>query len=80
MYLQIEPELELEDNNLTFKTLEAEKDESKVVGSSKIVIEFGKYKGMTLQEIYEKDINYIKYLRANAKDKKISQACAEMIA
>lgn len=72
--------MELEDNNLTFRKLEAEKDEPKVVGSSKIVIEFGKYKGMTLQEIYEKDINYIKYLRANAKDKKISQACAELIA
>ena len=76
----IEPELELEDNNLTFKKLEAEKDEPKVVGSSKIVIEFGKYKGMTLQEIYDRDINYIKYLKANAKDKKISQACAELIA
>ena len=72
--------MELEDNNLTFKKLEAEKDEPKVVGSSKIVIEFGKYKGMTLQEIYDRDINYIKYLKANAKDKKISQACAELIA
>ena len=76
----VEPELELEDNNLTFRKLEAEKDEPKVVGSSKIVIEFGKYKGLTLQEIYDRDINYIKYLKANAKDKKISQACAELIA
>ncbi|WP_291256243.1 Rad52/Rad22 family DNA repair protein [Fusobacterium sp.] len=75
----VEPELELEDNTLTFKKSKKE-EESKVVGSSKIVIEFGKYKGLTLQEIYDKDINYIKYLKANAKDKKILQGCVELIA
>ena len=47
---------------------------------SKIVIDFGKYKGMTLDKIYEKDKNYIKYLKENAKDKKILEACIELIA
>ena len=47
---------------------------------SKIVIDFGKYKGMTLDKIYEKDKSYIKYLKENAKDKKILEACMELIA
>lgn len=47
---------------------------------SKIVIDFGKYKGMTLDKIYEKDKSYIKYLKENAKDKKILEACIELIA
>ena len=46
----------------------------------KIVIDFGKYKGMTLDKIYEKDKSYIKYLKENAKDKKILEACIELIA
>ena len=48
--------------------------------NNKIVIDFGKYKGMTLDKIYEKDKNYIKYLKENAKDKKILEACIELIA
>lgn len=47
---------------------------------SKIVIDFGKYKGMTLDKIYEKDKSYIKYLKENVKDKKILEACIELIA
>lgn len=50
------------------------------VEKSKIVIDFGKYKGMTLDKIYEKDKSYIKYLKENAKDKKILEACIELIA
>ena len=29
----------------------------------KIVIDFGKYKGMTIDKVYEKDYDYIKWLR-----------------
>lgn len=59
------------------------KDIDKIVEraeKSKIVIDFGKYKGMTLDKIYEKDKSYIKYLKENAKDKKILEACIELIA
>ena len=35
---------------------------------------------MTLDKIYEKDKSYIKYLKENAKDKKILEACIELIA
>lgn len=45
-----------------------------------IILNFGKYKGMTLDKIYEKDKSYIKYLKENAKDKKILEACIELIA
>ena len=45
-----------------------------------IILNFGKYKGMTLDKIYEKDKSYIKYLKENAKDKKIQEACIELIA
>ena len=45
-----------------------------------IVIDFGKYKGMTLEEIYEKDHNYIKYLKDKAKDAEIIKACTKLIA
>ena len=48
--------------------------------NNKIVIDFGKYKGMTLDKIYEKAKSYIKYLKENAKDKKILEACIELIA
>jgi hypothetical protein len=48
--------------------------------NNKIVIDFGKYKGMTLDKIYEKDKSYIKYLKENVKDKKILEACIELIA
>ncbi|MFR8990294.1 MAG: Rad52/Rad22 family DNA repair protein [Fusobacterium sp.] len=59
------------------------KDIDKIVEraeNNKIVIDFGKYKGMTLDKIYEKDKSYIKYLKENAKDKKILEACIELIA
>ena len=45
-----------------------------------IIIDFGKYKGMTLEEIYEKDHNYIKYLKDKAKDAEIIKACTKLIA
>ncbi|MCF0171246.1 MAG: hypothetical protein HUJ87_12200 [Fusobacterium varium] len=63
-----EPKLEL-----NFK----EERENKKNG---IVIDFGKYKGMTLEEIYEKDHNYIKYLKDKAKDVEIIKACTKLIA
>lgn len=63
-----EPKLEL-----NFK----EERENKKNG---IVIDFGKYKGMTLEEIYEKDHNYIKYLKDKAKDVEIIKACIKLIA
>lgn len=35
---------------------------------------------MTLEEIYEKDHNYIKYLKDKAKDAEIIRACTKLIA
>lgn len=73
----VEPILELENENS--KKVEMAPTINKENRNS-IIIDFGKYKGLTLEEIYQKDISYIKYLKENAKDKKISQACKELIA
>lgn len=67
-----EPKLEL--NN---KIISKDDKENKKNG---IIINFGKYKGMTLEEIYEKDHNYIKYLKDKAKDAEIIKACTRLIA
>lgn len=67
-----EPKLELNDKNIS-----KDDKENKRNG---IVIDFGKYKGMTLEEIYEKDHNYIKYLKDKAKDVEIIKACTKLIA
>lgn len=66
----VEPILELENEN----SINEKEDKSD------IIINFGKYKGLTLEQIYQKDISYIKYLKDNAKDKKICQACTQLIA
>lgn len=67
-----EPKLKLNDKNIS-----KDDKENKRNG---IVIDFGKYKGMTLEEIYEKDHNYIKYLKDKAKDAEIIKACTKLIA
>lgn len=67
-----EPKLELND-----KITSKDRKENK---SNSIIIDFGKYKGMTLEEIYEKDHNYIKYLKDKAKDAEIIKACTKLIA
>ncbi|UYI79672.1 MAG: Rad52/Rad22 family DNA repair protein [Fusobacterium varium] len=67
-----EPKLELND-----KITSKDRKENK---SNSIIIDFGKYKGMTLEEIYEKDHNYIKYLKDKAKDTEIIKACTKLIA
>lgn len=67
-----EPKLELND-----KIISKDDKENKRNG---IIIDFGKYKGMTLEEIYEKDHNYIKYLKDKAKDAEIIKACTKLIA
>lgn len=67
-----EPKLELNDKIISKDDKENKKND--------IIINFGKYKGMTLEEIYEKDHNYIKYLKDKAKDVEIIKACTKLIA
>lgn len=67
-----EPKLELND-----KIISKDDKENKRNGT---IINFGKYKGMTLEEIYKKDHNYIKYLKDKAKDAEIIKACTKLIA
>jgi uncharacterized phage-associated protein len=69
-----EPKLKLNDKNIS------KDDKDKENKRNRIVIDFGKYKGMTLEEIYEKDHNYIKYLKDKAKDAEIIKACTKLIA
>ena len=67
-----EPKLELNDKIISKDDKENKKND--------IIINFGKYKGMTLEEIYEKDHNYIKYLKDKAKDVEIIKARTKLIA
>ena len=45
-----------------------------------IVVNFGKYKGHTLKDIYKNDINYIKYLRDKSNDIDIVKSCEKLLA
>ncbi|WP_300344839.1 Rad52/Rad22 family DNA repair protein [Fusobacterium sp.] len=44
-----------------------------------LVIDFGKYKGYTLKEIYKKDISYIKYLKDKCKIIEVIKACEKLL-
>ena len=74
-----EPTLELNENKSKERRIET--TENKVEENPySIIINFGKYTGLTLNEIYRRDIKYIKYLKDKAQDKNIAQACATLIA
>lgn len=45
-----------------------------------IVVNFGKYKGHTLKDIYKNDVNYIKYLRDKSNDVDIVKSCEKLLA
>lgn len=64
-----EPKLELKD----------EDTKEKIKTSESISINFGKYKGQTLNEIYEKDRKYIDYLIDKSKDMDIVSECKNLI-
>lgn len=64
-----EPKLELKD----------EDTKEKIKTSESISINFGKYKGQTLNEIYKKDRKYIDYLIDKSKDINIVSECKNLI-
>ncbi len=47
---------------------------------NEIIINFGKYKGHTLKDIYNNDRGYIKYLRDKSKDTEIIEECRKLLA
>lgn len=47
--------------------------------ASDIVISFGKYKGLTMQEIYKKEPSYIEWLERNARDRAVKKAAALLL-
>lgn len=46
---------------------------------SNVVLTFGKYKGRTIKEVFEKDIKYIGYLLDNSKDQEIIEECRTLL-
>ena len=70
------PILELNEEKIQEKYENPKK--SKEEKSQEIVLTFGKYKGLTLQEIYNNDKSYIKYLIDKSKDVNIINACKEL--
>lgn len=44
-----------------------------------IILSFGKYKGKTIQEVFERDRRYVQYLRENAKDPNILRECNKLL-
>lgn len=67
------PKLELND-----KEPKKEKLPDKIENKP-LVLDFGKYKGYTLEEIYKKDISYIKYLRDKSRDVNIIKICERLL-
>ena len=48
--------------------------------NNEIIINFGKYKGQSLTDIYHNDRSYIKYLRDKSKDTEIIKECEKLLA
>ena len=48
--------------------------------NNEIIINFGKYKGQSLTDIYHNDRSYIKYLRDKSKDTEIIRECEKLLA
>lgn len=64
-----EPKLELNDNNIEERKNETES----------IILTFGKYKGISLKEVFTKDTKYIDYLLDKSKNENILKECRELI-
>ena len=65
------PKLELKDSD-------SNKNMNTVKNSEKVILTFGKYKGQTIENVYEKDIKYIDYLLDKSKDKNILDTCKRL--
>lgn len=72
-------DVSVQNKQSTNKTIEQIKNDNEGT-KQEIFIEFGKYKGMSLNEIYIKDKNYIQYLEQNTKDKNIKEKCKKLSA
>lgn len=66
-----EPKLELKENNIE------EKIDS--TNTKSIILNFGKYKGRSIKEIFSKDSKYIDYLIDKSKDENILKECKELL-
>lgn len=49
--------------------------QSKIDRAKAVIIDFGKYKGKTLGEVYQQDSKYISYILENGKDQSMKNAC-----
>ena len=67
----VTPKLELKDSDYN-------KGISIIENSEKVILTFGKYKGQTIENVYEKDIKYIDYLLDKSKDKNILDTCKRL--
>jgi hypothetical protein len=48
-------------------------------GASDMLLDFGRYKGHTLRQIYAKSPNYVEWLSKNAKDEAVKAACQNLM-
>lgn len=69
------PVLEINDK----KEIDEEIEENREFLNKNIIVTFGKYKGMNIQEIYNNDKKYIKYLSNEAKDISLKNACQKLL-
>ena len=67
----VTPKLELKD-------FDSNKNINIVENSEKVILTFGKYKGQTIENVYEKDTKYIDYLLDKSKDKNILDICKRL--
>lgn len=72
-----QPKLELDENSKEYTKSSSATGKPMI---KNILINFGKYKGKTLKEIYNNDISYIKYLRDKSKDVEIVKSCERLLA
>ena len=69
------PKLQLNEDQTKTET----RPKAEPQNNNEIIINFGKYKGQTLTDIYHNDRSYIKYLRDKSKDTEIIKECEKLL-
>lgn len=74
------PKLELNEEKQGAIKTETKTKTQEPEDSQNIIINFGKYKGQSLTDIFHNDRGYIKYLRDKSKDTNIIKECEKLLA
>lgn len=64
---------------ISYVTDDSKQDISQKETNKKVILNFGKYKGKSIEEVFKTDLSYIQYLIDKAKDKEIVKECLALL-